>query len=254
MKGARSIISVILNYYPSLLQPYSDAPFISKYAYGADYHFVMKKKLYELLLFVQRIIPGTKGRAFVDSAPVMEHAWARLAGLGWIGKNSLLLTPGFGSYVFIGELIVTAELEYDSPIKEACGKCRKCIDACPTGAILENRIIDSKKCISYHTIENKAEIDISLKDKFRNHLFGCDICQDVCPWNHKKATKNKTEEFNPHPQLLQMTYSDWQRIDEKEFNEIFRDSALQRAGFKKLKKNLAFISGQYQKEKSSVND
>lgn len=241
VENARSVISVILNYYPGHIQLNPASPVISKYAYGADYHFVMKKKLEKLLNFVQKLIPGTQGRAFVDSAPVLEHAWAKRAGIGWTGKNSLLLTPGFGSFVFIGELIVSAELAYNTPIKERCGSCRKCIEACPTGAIVDEKIIDARKCISYHTIENKGDISSSLHGKFKNRIFGCDICQDVCPWN-QKAVKHKTEEFNPHPKLLQMSKEDWHELNENEFNEIFVNSAIRRTGFKRLKRNLAFIS------------
>ena len=243
MQGAKSVISVILDYYPSELQHDPEAPVISKYAYGIDYHLVMKKKLKKLLVFVQKLIPDTSGRAFVDSAPVLEHSWAKRAGLGWTGKNSLLLTPEFGSFVFIGELIISAELEYDTPIKDYCGKCRRCIEACPTGAIVKDRIVDAGKCISYHTIENKEIIDNSLKGKFRNRIFGCDICQDVCPWN-QKPVKHKTDEFKPHPKLLHMSSADWYNLSENEFNEIFKNSAIQRVGFKGLKRNLDFITNQ----------
>jgi epoxyqueuosine reductase len=240
-EGARSIVSVILNYFPPKQQNHPEAPVLAKYAYGMDYHLVIRKKLKSLLKYTSELIPGCEGRVFTDSAPVMEHAWAARAGLGWIGKNSLLLSSRFGSFVFIGEMIISSELEYDQPINELCGSCRNCISSCPTGAIVEDRVIDAGKCISYHTIENKSmQMPLDLKDKFANRVFGCDICQDVCPWN-RKAIPHNIPEFNPHPDLLKMSKDDWQNLDKEKFDLIFRESAVMRAKFEGLKRNLEFL-------------
>ncbi len=241
VEDARSVVSVILNYYPPEKQADPDAPVIAKYAYGKDYHDVIRNKLKSLLTYTTELIPGCEGRVFTDSAPVMEHAWAGRAGLGWIGKNSLLLTSRFGSFVFIGEMIISAELEYDQPINDMCGSCRNCITSCPTGAIVEDRVVDAGKCISYHTIENKTmEMPMVLKDQFANRVFGCDICQDVCPWN-RKATPHSVEEFIPPADLLSMKKADWYLIDKPKFTELFRGSAVKRAKFEGLIRNLEFL-------------
>jgi epoxyqueuosine reductase len=241
VEGAKSVVSIILNYYPPKKQNDPEAPVIAKYAYGKDYHKVILKKLKSLLSFTTELIPGCDGRVFTDSAPVMEHAWASRAGLGWIGKNSLLLTSSFGSFIFIGEMIITSELEYDRPVIDMCGSCRICITSCPTGAIVNDRIVDAGKCISYHTIENKTPaMPEHLQYKFANRVFGCDICQDVCPWN-RKATPHNTEEFNPHPDLLAMSKKDWYLIDKDMFNDLFRGSAVKRAKFEGLRRNLDFL-------------
>jgi epoxyqueuosine reductase len=241
VESAKSVVSVILNYYPPQKQTDPEAPVIAKYAYGKDYHRVMRKKLKSLLTFTSELIPDCRGRVFTDSAPVMEHAWASRAGLGWIGKNSLLLSSRFGSFVFIGEMIITAELRYDEPINDMCGSCRNCIISCPTGAIIADRVVDAGRCISYHTIENKTpEMPEQFKDKFHNRVFGCDICQDVCPWN-RKITPHEVKEFNPHPDLPGMTKNDWHTIDEDKFNRLFRGSAVMRAKFEGLKRNLGFL-------------
>ena len=241
VEGAESVISVILNYYPHQGQADPEAPVLAKYAYGRDYHLVIRKKLKSLLSFTTSLIPGTEGRVFTDSAPVMEHAWASRGGLGWIGKNSLLLTTHFGSFVFIGEMIVTAPLEYDQALNDFCGSCRNCITSCPTGAIVADRIIDAGKCISYHTIENKTgEIPKIYKDKFQNRVFGCDICQDVCPWN-RRAIPNQVKEFEPDPELLGMSKRDWYLMDIVKFSELFKGSAVKRAKFEGLKRNLDFL-------------
>jgi epoxyqueuosine reductase len=241
LESAKSVVSVILNYYPSQKQSDPEAPVIAKYAYGKDYHVVIRKKLKSLLSYTCTLIPGCEGRVFTDSAPVMEHAWASRAGLGWIGKNSLLLTSRFGSFVFIGEMIITAELETDQPVNDLCGSCQNCITSCPTGAIIEDRVVDAGKCISFHTIENKtSEIPEKFKGNFQNRVFGCDICQDVCPWN-RKVLPHKTEEFNPHPDLLSMSKNDWHLIDRDKFNNLFRGSAVKRAKFEGLKRNLEFL-------------
>lgn len=242
VEGARSVISVIMNYYTTEKQKWDDAPLISRYAYGRDYHNVIKDRLNDLLDFIKSMIPGTEGRGFVDSAPVFEHAWAHRAGLGWIGKNSLLISRKYGSFIFIAELVITAGLDYDIPVRDMCGTCRKCIDSCPTGAITDERTIDSNRCISYFTIENKiGSMPHELKNRFMNRVFGCDICQDVCPWNSKART-HTIKEFCPHPDLLSMSRSDWYSIDQGRFDEIFKDSAVRRAGYEGLTRNLEFLS------------
>jgi len=239
--GAKSVISVILNYFPSEKQKEADAPVISKYAYGRDYHTVIRRMLKQLQEYINGNINPIKGRGFVDSAPVLDRAWAARSGLGWIGKNSNLISPSKGSFFFIGSLIVDIELFYDRPIPDFCGDCTRCINACPTQAIIGSRTIDSRKCISYHTIENKEDIDPQLQDKFMNRVFGCDICQDVCPWN-RKAIPHKVEELKPIPGLLEMTKKDWYSINETEYDERFSKSAIKRAKYKGLRRNLEFIN------------
>jgi len=241
-ENAKTIIVVLQNYYPAKTQHDASAPVLSKYAYGVDYHFVLKDKLKSLLEFIQTEIQPCNGRPFVDSAPVLERAWAKNAGLGWIGKNSNLINVEHGSYFFIGELIIDIELPYDKPnlVTDHCGKCTRCIDACPTKAIVADKVIDARKCISYQTIELKGELDINLKGKFENRVFGCDICQDVCPWNLKSEPHNEAN-FMPSEKLLQLTKNDWMNMDKPLFNELFRNSALKRTGFTGLKRNLSFI-------------
>lgn len=241
VEGARSVISVILNYYPEKKQEDSEAPVISKYAYGRDYHDVIRPRLRQLLAYINTNIAPAKGRGFVDSAPVLDRAWAARAGLGWIGKNTMLISPAKGSFFFIGSLIVDIELFYDRPIPDFCGDCNRCINACPTKAIVAPRVIDSRKCISYHTIENKGEIDAQLDGKFQNRVFGCDICQDVCPWN-KKAIPHHVKEFEPLPRLLEMSRDEWHRLTSEQYDHLFSLSAVERAGFPNLQRNLAFIS------------
>jgi len=244
VEGARSVVSVILNYYPQNIQSDPEAPVLAKYAYGKDYHDVIRKMLKSLLTFTTGLIPGCEGRVFTDSAPVMEHAWASRSGLGWIGKNSLLLTSKYGSFVFIGEMIITAELDYDQPVNDMCGSCRNCITSCPTGAIVSDRVIDAGRCISYHTIENKSpEMPDFLKDSFQNRVFGCDICQDVCPWN-RKASANTIEEFRPHPDLLGMSKQEWYTMDNEKYDLLFRGSAVKRAKFAGIQRNLNFLKEQ----------
>ncbi len=242
VEGARSVISVILNYFPETQQNDPSVPVVSKYAYGKDYHFVMKNKLHLLLDYIRNLIPGASGRAFVDSAPVMEHAWAEKAGLGWIGKNSLLLTKKFGSFVFIGELIVNTELEYNEPVKNLCGSCQKCIKACPAKAIVSEGVIDAGRCISYHTVENStSDMPLHLKSNFMNRVFGCDICQDVCPWNNN-LLPHKTPEFNPKQKFLQMTREEWFQLNREKYEELFIKTPLERAGFQGIRRNLEFIA------------
>lgn len=239
---SKSVISLLLNYFPSETQP-SDTYKISKYAYGTDYHFVIKDKLKQLMQFISEEIGEVHGRAFVDSAPVLDKAWAAKSGLGWIGKHSNLLTKQLGSFYFIAELIVDLDLEYDTPVTDHCGSCTACIDACPTNAIVADKVVDGSKCISYFTIELKNEIPISEKGKFEDWMFGCDICQDVCPWN--RFSKPHSEPlFNPNPELLSMTKKDWEEITEDVFQKIFKKSAVKRTKFSGLKRNIEFLKKQ----------
>ncbi|MDT0675068.1 tRNA epoxyqueuosine(34) reductase QueG [Autumnicola musiva] len=237
--GSKSVISLLLNYYPHDFQN-NDSYKISKYAFGRDYHFVIKDKLKQLLNFMQDEIGEIEGRAFVDSAPVLDKAWAARSGLGWIGKNSNLLSKQTGSFFFIAELIVDLDLEYDMPVTDHCGSCTACIDACPTDAIVEPYKVDGSKCISYFTIELKDELPNSYKDKFDDWMFGCDVCQDVCPWNRFSKPHNEPL-FNPHPQLLENDKKDWQEITKETFNEIFKKSAVKRTKYEGLIRNLRFL-------------
>ena len=241
-KNAKTILVVLLNYFPGETQKDPQAPIVSKYAYGIDYHFVMKDKLRQLLQFIQEEVKPCNGRPFVDSAPVLERAWARRAGLGWIGKNSNLISLEHGSFFFIGELILDVELPYDQPkiVSDHCGNCTRCIDACPTNAIVDNRVIDARKCISYQTIELRGDLDENLKGQFENRIFGCDICQDVCPWNLKAEPHNE-QNLKPAPELLELTCKEWYEMDKPVFNQLFKKSAVKRTGFKGLKRNLEFI-------------
>ncbi|WP_425235850.1 tRNA epoxyqueuosine(34) reductase QueG [Ulvibacterium sp.] len=237
--GAKSVISLLLNYYPSESQ-IEDTFKVSKYAYGMDYHLVIKEKLKNLLQFIQEEIGEVHGRAFVDSAPVLDKAWAAKSGLGWMGKHSNLLTQQVGSFYFIAELIVDLELDYDAPVTDHCGSCTACIDACPTEAIVEPYVVDGSKCISYFTIELKNEIPTSVKDQFEDWIFGCDICQDVCPWNRFSKSHNEPL-FHPKPELLSMTKKDWEEITEDVFKKVFQKSAIKRTKFSGLKRNINFI-------------
>jgi len=243
VENAKTVIVVLQNYYPIATQTDPDAPVLSKYAYGTDYHFVMKDKLRQLLAFIQSEIAPCNGRPFVDSAPVLERAWARRAGLGWIGKHSNLISLVHGSFFFIGELIIDIELPYDqsAAVRDHCGTCTRCIDACPTKAIVANRVVDARKCISYQTIELKGDLDPALRGKFENRIFGCDICQDVCPWN-LKAKPHTEPAFEPARELIEMTRCDWYNIDNPRFNRLFRNSAVKRTGYNGLLRNLKFIS------------
>lgn len=236
---SKSVISLLLNYYPEQTQ-IEDSYKISKYAYGQDYHFVIKEKLKEFLFSIQENIGEVSGRAFVDSAPVLDKAWAAKSGLGWIGKNSNLLSKQVGSFFFIAELIVDLELEYDNAVTDHCGSCTKCIDACPTGAIIAPYVVDGSKCISYFTIELKDNIPQEMKGKFDDWAFGCDVCQDVCPWNRFSKPHNEPL-FNPNPELLSMTKKDWEEITEETFRAVFKNSAVKRAKYDGLKRNLDFL-------------
>ena len=237
---AKTVVSLLLNYYPSEVQE-KDAPKISKYAYGEDYHFVIKEKLKELFAFIQDEIGEVGGRVFVDSAPVMDKAWAQKSGLGWVGKHTNIIHPKHGSFFFIAELILDLELEPDGPIKDYCGTCTKCIDACPTDAIVQPYVVDGSKCISYLTIELKDELLPSeFKGKMENWAFGCDICQDVCPWNRFSKPNNEPR-FNPHENLLKMNKADWEDLTQEIFQELFRKSAVKRTKFDGLKRNIDFL-------------
>lgn len=236
---SKSVISLLLNYYPEQTQV-EDSYKISKYAYGQDYHFVIKEKLKEFLFSIQENIGEVSGRAFVDSAPVLDKAWAAKSGLGWIGKNSNLLSKQVGSFFFIAELIVDLELEYDIAVTDHCGSCTKCIDACPTGAIIAPYVVDGSKCISYFTIELKDNIPQEMKGKFDDWAFGCDVCQDVCPWNRFSKPHNEPL-FTPNPELLSMTKKDWEEITEETFRAVFKNSAVKRAKYDGLKRNIDFL-------------
>ncbi|WP_298508576.1 tRNA epoxyqueuosine(34) reductase QueG [uncultured Kordia sp.] len=240
VEDSKSVVSLLLNYYPSEIQKDLAAPKISKYAYGTDYHFVIKDKLKHLLNFIQEEIGEVSGRAFVDSAPVLDKAWAAKSGLGWIGKHSNLLTQKVGSFYFIAELIIDLELEYDSPVTDHCGSCTACIDACPTQAIVDPYVVDGSKCISYFTIELKNEIPTHVQGQFDDWMFGCDVCQDVCPWNRFSKPHNEPL-FNPHPELLSMSKKEWEEITQEVFSEIFRKSAVKRTKYTGLMRNIKFL-------------
>jgi len=237
--GAKSVVSMLLNYYPEKKQS-EDSYKISKYAYGTDYHFVIKDKLKELLHLINAKIGEVDGRAFVDSAPVLDKAWAAKSGLGWVGKNSNLLTKQVGSFYFIAELIIDLELDYDHPVTDHCGSCTACLDACPTQAIVAPYVVDGSKCISYYTIELKESIPDEASGNMEDWMFGCDICQDVCPWNKFSKAHNEPL-FNPDPQLLDMTKKDWQEITQEVFSQVFKKSAVKRTKFAGLERNIKFL-------------
>lgn len=248
--GAKSVVSVLLNYFPERIQQNPDGLVVSKYAYGEDYHFVVKRMLIKLLDDMQVTMGPVQGRVFVDSAPVLERAWAVRTGLGWIGKNGMLISKQHGSFVFLGEIVVNIELEYDPPFtQDFCGTCTKCIDACPTGAIEQQGVVDGNRCISYFTIEKKGAIPGKWEGKFQNRIFGCDICQDVCPWN-RKLKINQIKEFLPSGDFLEMTREDWYELTEEEFNRRFKKSAMKRTKYEGLMRNLKFVEGEEKIEKS----
>ncbi|MGI6047868.1 MAG: tRNA epoxyqueuosine(34) reductase QueG [Petrimonas sp.] len=242
VEGAKSIISVALNYFPHRFQ-HENAPKFAYYAYGEDYHNVVKGKLKQLFDFIKLRFPNVSGRYFSDSAPILERFWAARAGLGFVGKNTLLIIPGKGSYFFLGELIVDLELDYDSPVSQNCGKCRRCLDACPTGAIEKPHWVNARKCISYQTIENKGEISPEIIPLLSNNVYGCDICQVVCPWN-RFARPHNTPEFNPSDEFLSLDYEKLQEMDEETYRQIFRKSAVKRAKFSGLKRNVETLNRQ----------
>ena len=240
--GAKSVICLMYNYYIEDQQEDPEAPKISIYAYGRDYHKVIRKKMKRALQSIREKLGDIQGRAFVDSAPVLERDWARRSGLGWVGKHTLLLNPKKGSYFFLAELILDIELDYDSPIKDHCGTCTRCIDACPTEAISpEGYVMDGSKCISYLTIELKDAIPEAFQGKMRNYMYGCDICQQVCPWNRFAKTHEEAD-FLPKEELKTMKKREWQEITEEVFDHLFQGSAVKRTKYEGLKRNIDFLS------------
>jgi len=238
--GAKSVVSLLYNYFPKESQTDTSAPKISKYAYGKDYHIVIKDKLHELMHLLQEEIGEIHGRVFVDSAPVLDKAWAVKGGLGWAGKHTNLISKKTGSFFFIAELIIDLPLEADTPVTDHCGSCTACIDACPTDAIIAPYQVDGSKCISYFTIELKEAIPQEVKGQFDNWAFGCDVCQDVCPWN-RFSTPHQEPELEPSLELMNLTKNDWHEITEVVFNRLFEKSAVQRTQFSGLKRNLDFL-------------
>lgn len=239
--GAKSVITLLLNYFPSEQQR-QDAPKISKYAYGNDYHETIREKLNELLASIKETVGDIHGRGFVDSAPVLERTWAQKSGLGWVGRNGNLITKKNGSFFFIATLITDLELEADDPFtRDYCGTCNRCVEACPTDAILPNKTVDGSKCISYFTIELKdALIPNDMQGKFQNWAFGCDICQDVCPWN-RFAEPHTEAAFTPIPEILNFTTGDWEQLTEEAFKKIFKNSAIKRTKHAGLMRNIKFL-------------
>lgn len=238
--GAKSVISLIYNYYPEKdLNKGKDVK-IAKYAFGKDYHYIIKPKLKTVLQSITEQVGDISARVFVDSAPVHERAWAAKAGLGWVGKNSLLLNKSMGSFFFLAEIIVDVELDYDGPVKDYCGTCSACMDACPTDAIPKPYVVDGSKCISYLTIELKNEIPPSFAGQMEGWAFGCDICQDVCPWN-RFSKPHKEPNFQPHEKLGDMQGADWEEMTEELFREIFKGSAVKRTKYAGLKRNIDFL-------------
>lgn len=239
--GAKSVISLIYNYFPEAKQN-QDSYKLSKYAFGEDYHFVIKRKLKSLLAFIQEEIGEVSGRCFVDSAPVMERDWAKRSGLGWIGKNTLLINPKKGSFYFLAELIIDLELPIDHPMDDFCGTCTKCIDACPTNAIAEEGFwLDASKCISYLTIELREAIPNEFENQMEDWMFGCDICQDVCPWN-RFSKPHQEEQFMPKEEILNFSKQDWLEISDEVFASVFKKSAVKRTGYEGLKRNIKFLN------------
>ncbi|MEO1257285.1 MAG: tRNA epoxyqueuosine(34) reductase QueG [Bacteroidota bacterium] len=239
--GAKSVVVLMHNYFPKEVQKNMDAPKIARYAYGQDYHFVLKRKLKALIYFIEENIGEVNGRCFVDSAPVMERDWARYAGVGWTGKNTLLIHPKAGSYFFLAELIIDLELMTGHPMKDYCGTCTRCIDACPTEAISpQGYLLDASKCISYLTIELRDEIPEEFNGQMEGWMFGCDICQEVCPWN-RFAKTHQEPAFEPHPELMKMEKKEWEEITEEVFKKIFKKSAVKRTKFSGLKRNIEFL-------------
>lgn len=242
VEGSKSVISLMYNYFPDKEQ-IQDSYKISKYAYGQDYHHIIKNKLKQFVRFINDEIGEVDSRIFVDSAPVLDRAWAKKSGLGWIGKNSMLINPKNGSFFFLAEIILDLELDYDNEIKDFCGTCTACIDACPTEAILPNNVVDGSKCISYFTIELKDEvIPNEVKGKFDDWIFGCDICQDVCPWNRFSKPHDEPL-FNPNEKLLNYSKTEWEEITEEVYQEIFKKSAVKRTKYNGLKRNIDFVGG-----------
>ncbi len=240
VQDSKSVISLSFNYYTKKKQLDPNSFKVSKYAFGNDYHFVIKNKLNKLLSSLKNKIGDFNARVFVDSAPVMERAWAERSGLGWVGKNTLMISKKKGSYFFLAEIICDLELDYDLPVMDHCGTCTACIDACPTDAIIKPYVLDSNKCISYLTIELKDSIPKQFENKMQDWIFGCDICQDVCPWN-KFSKENEHALFQPSDKFLNMKKNDWIELTEETFKKVFKNSPIKRANFKGLKKNISFI-------------
>jgi len=242
VESAKSIICLSYNYFPESAELSESAPKIARYAYGRDYHKVVKKKMKTLLKEIQTFEPDTKGRCFVDSAPVMEREWAKRAGLGWVGKNTLIIHPKKGSYFFLGVIIIDQEMDYDEPISDHCGTCTRCIDACPTDAIAEEGfVLDASKCISYATIELKADaLPKDFEGKMEGWAFGCDICQEVCPWN-KFSTPHAEDDFIPKEKLVQLSQDDWKGMEQEAFEDLFVGSPIKRTGFKGIKRNISSL-------------
>jgi epoxyqueuosine reductase len=241
VENTRTVISLAVNYAPVFRQN-PDLPQIAKYAYGADYHVVVKEMLHRLLTFIRTRHPHTSGRVFTDSAPVLEHAWAARSGLGWTGKHSLTIHPRYGSYIFLGELLTDLEIEPDPPVADRCGVCSRCMEACPVKAIVAPRVIDARRCLSYLTIEYKGAFDPRVN--LHRRLFGCDICQDVCPWN-KKAVPHNIRAFEPNRAILEKTAAEWQQLSEAEFNLLTAHSPLQRAGYEAVRRNATAICTEF---------
>ena len=242
VEGSKSVISLLFNYYPEEIQR-DDSFKISKYAYGEDYHFVIKHKLKDIVHFINDNIGEIDARVFVDSAPVLDRAWAKKSGLGWVGKNGMLINKKQGSFFFLAEIILDLELAYDNPVADHCGTCTACVDACPTEAILPNKVVDGSKCISYFTIELKDEIlPKEVNGKFNDWMFGCDICQDVCPWNRFSLVHNEPK-FKPNEKLLNFSKSEWNEITEEVFQEVFKKSPVKRTKYAGLKRNINFLNG-----------
>tara|TARA_B100000427_G_C15485808_1_gene585244 strand:+ start:647 stop:1585 length:939 start_codon:yes stop_codon:yes gene_type:complete len=239
--GTKSVISLLFNYHNPEANSRDDEFKISQYALGTDYHFVLKRKLKELLKMMKEEWGDVNGRVFVDSAPILERVWAAKSGLGWVGKNSLLLSKKRGSYFFTAEILLDVEFQYDTPVADHCGSCTSCIDACPTGAIIQPYVVDGSKCISYFTIELKGEIPEPMAGKFDDWIFGCDVCQEVCPWN-RHSSKTNEPEFQPAVGLLEMTQSDWIDLTEEVFRDYFKSSPVMRTGYEGLKRNIKFVA------------
>ncbi|NLI72125.1 MAG: tRNA epoxyqueuosine(34) reductase QueG [Bacteroidales bacterium] len=243
VEGCKSVIVTLLNYYPSQFQN-PNVPKIAKYAYSKiDYHVIIKEKLFLLenkiiAKYGEACFNKNQQHRFVDSAPVLERRWAERAGLGWIGRNKMLINPMLGSFCFIGILMINAELDYDEPIQNRCGTCRKCLDACPTNALTKEKGLDSRKCISYQTIEKKGKISEDIRPKLSGYIYGCDICNDVCPWNKTRTKATQTAELEASDKIINWKFQNWENLNEEEFYRIFKHSAIQRAGFNKLKENI----------------
>jgi epoxyqueuosine reductase len=238
---AKTVVSLVYNYYTTATQHDITAPKISKYAYGKDYHDIIKAKLRTLLAFIQDTIGAVNGRCFVDSAPLLERDWAKRAGMGWVGKNTMLINPKHGSFYFLSELVLDVELAYDDPMRDYCGTCTRCIDACPTAAISpRGYLMDGSKCISYLTIELREAIPEAFEGKLDNWMFGCDICQAVCPWN-RFSQPHEEPAFEPHPDLLQLTKQDWVELTDDVFRQLFKQSPVKRTKYEGLMRNIAFL-------------